>query len=252
MTGVHNIWGLFHCWNIEFYKIKFRFQDCLTFHFGWIWFHSNFSGFMGPKPRPTPNQPHAKSVIAKIDKVIEAKPKPRPIRPPPPRSLRIVPGTSQSKIDTRNSTHLPPWKKLKSYFWYFCLRTTLFSKHQKSQLNSKCKPLYPVVGLRFTFPPRHDGYFLLTNSVFSVIMPVGHTSCLSSPYHHRITNVRTSSYVERDTPAAVLVVLCRLSRLPPLTHFSILSIEKWTINKNNLQKKSTLLEESAVLRARNK
>ena len=60
---------------------------------------------MGPKPRPTP-KPHAKSVIAKITKVIQAKPKPRPIRPPPPRSLRIVPGHHQSSSSSTSRSQV--------------------------------------------------------------------------------------------------------------------------------------------------
>ena len=65
---------------------------------------------MGPKPRPTP-KPHAKSVIAKINKVIEAKPKPRPIRPPPPRSLRIVSGNFQLSSSTSRTQVGPPTSK---------------------------------------------------------------------------------------------------------------------------------------------
>ena len=62
---------------------------------------------MGPKPHPTP-KPHARSVIAKINKVIEAKPKSIPIRPPPPRSLRTVSGIIQPSSSSTSRTQVRP------------------------------------------------------------------------------------------------------------------------------------------------
>ena len=98
---------LFHLGRLKFYKIKTRFLAFwLTFDFkSQILVLFEFSGFMGPKPHPTP-KPHARSVIAKITKVIEAKPKPIPIRPPPPRSLRTVSGIIQPSSSSTSRTQV--------------------------------------------------------------------------------------------------------------------------------------------------
>lgn len=60
---------------------------------------------MGPKPCPTP-KPHARSVASKINKVASTSPKPFPVRPPPPRSLETLAGSTRVSSSSNGETQV--------------------------------------------------------------------------------------------------------------------------------------------------